>query len=163
MPTDAAHPPSPANAAPPAVMSGRGFNVRALGEIAIRCNNVATMRAFYETVIGLPLLAVRPSGIVFFRISDGHAGHTCVLALFPSDVEFGENKGRIQPNHSGLHHFALSIDYGEQAAAMLHFDRNGIAYRVEEFPWIGWRGLFLTDPEGNTVELVAADPDGPHQ
>ncbi len=153
MPTDAAHSPNATNAAPPAAMSGRGFTVRALGEIAIRCNNIAAMRAFYENVIGLPLLAVRPSGIVFLRISEGHAGHTCVLALFPDDGARGEG--------GNLHHLALTIDYSEQAAAMRHFDRHAIPHRVEEFPWIGWRGLFVTDPEGNTVELVAADPNGP--
>ena len=34
-------------------------------------------------------------------------------------------------------------------------DRQAIPYRVETFSWIGWRGVFLTDPDGNTVELVA--------
>ncbi|MEM6848158.1 MAG: VOC family protein [Pseudomonadota bacterium] len=161
MPTDAAHPPSPTNAVPPAAMGGRGFTVRALGEIAIRCKDIAAMRAFYETSIGLPLLAVRPSGIVFLRISEGHAGHTCVLALFPDDDARTDNGNGAKGEGGNLHHLALTIDYCEQAAAMRHFDCHAIAHRVEEFPWIGWRGLFVTDPEGNTVELVAADPNGP--
>ncbi|MEL6774948.1 MAG: VOC family protein, partial [Pseudomonadota bacterium] len=62
---------------------------------------------------------------------------------------------------SSLHHLALTIDYAEQEAAMAWYDRLGQPYRVEHFDWIGWRGVFTEDPEGNTVELVAAHPDGP--
>ncbi len=32
----------------------------------------------------------------------------------------------------------------------------GISYKIENFGWTGWRGVFLTDPDGNTVELVSA-------
>jgi len=39
------------------------------------------------------------------------------------------------------------------------YQAQGLPYRVETFDWIGWRGIFTQDPEGNTVELVAKDPD----
>jgi hypothetical protein len=29
---------------------------------------------------------------------------------------------------------------------------------VKEFPSFGWRALFVTDPDGNTVEFVCYDP-----
>ena len=35
---------------------------------------------------------------------------------------------------------------------------HGHAFDIGHFDWIGWRGVFLKDPEGNTVELVAALP-----
>ena len=38
------------------------------------------------------------------------------------------------------------------------YDQHDQPYHVEEFSWIGWRGIFTTDPEGNTVELVAHSP-----
>jgi hypothetical protein len=37
------------------------------------------------------------------------------------------------------------------------YEENGIDWRIEKFPWIGWRGVFVRDPEGNTVELVSYD------
>ena len=37
------------------------------------------------------------------------------------------------------------------------YDQLGQPYRIETFGWIGWRGIFTEDPEGNTVELVAHD------
>ena len=40
---------------------------------------------------------------------------------------------------------------------MQWLEEQAIEYQVQIFDWIGWRGIFVTDPEGNTVEFVAAD------
>lgn len=141
----------------------RDFRIRALGEIAIRCADIGRMAEFYEQVIGLERLSGDyRSGIVFYRIADGHAGHTAVLALFAHDAPQRD----VHPTASGpprggagstLHHLALSLGHDEQARAMAWYDEIGQPYRVEHFSWIGWRGVFTEDPEGNTVELVAYD------
>jgi catechol 2,3-dioxygenase-like lactoylglutathione lyase family enzyme len=69
-------------------MSQRGFTVRALGEIAIRCIDLSAMVAFYRDVIGLePMRDPESDPIAFFRIADGFEGHTCVLALFRYDIQ----------------------------------------------------------------------------
>lgn len=131
----------------------KGFRPRALGEIAIRCANMAAMIDFYENTIGLERLADRNNNaITFFKIGEGFAGHTSVLALFhdPNPPVTGVN--------SALHHIALSLPYGEQDAVMKWYEKIGQAYTIEHFDWIGWRGIFTKDPEGNTVELVAYDP-----
>ncbi|MEM6489337.1 MAG: VOC family protein [Pseudomonadota bacterium] len=145
----------------------RGFRVRGLGEIAIRCADLDAMERFYADVIGLERLAERENGIVFFRIGPGrggHGGHTTVLALFAhdADVRRGLHPTGTRPSTgaaSSLHHLALTVDWAAQQAAMAWYARQGLAYRVERFDWIGWRGVFTHDPDGNTVELVAADPD----
>ena len=51
-------------------MSDRGFKVRALGEIAIRCGDLGAMVGFYEDILGLERMTgnIR-DGIVFFRIA----------------------------------------------------------------------------------------------
>ncbi|MEM7668334.1 MAG: VOC family protein [Pseudomonadota bacterium] len=147
-------------------MVERGFSVRALGEIAIRCADIDAMERFYSHVIGLERFARRDQGIVFFRIAEGHQGHTAVLALFASHAErpdlrpAGETRPRTGAN-SSLHHIALSLGWEEQDAAMAWYDKLDQPYRIEHFDWIGWRGVFTDDPEGNTVELVAAAPGGP--
>ncbi|MEM9144783.1 MAG: VOC family protein [Pseudomonadota bacterium] len=141
----------------------RGFRVRALGEIAIRCADLDAMERFYGTVIGLEKLSDRDGGITFFRIADGHQGHISVLALF------GPGAGRPELHRisdlapetgerSSLHHLALSLGYDEQERAMAWYYKIGQPYRVEVFDWVGWRGVFTEDPEGNTVELVAGIP-----
>ncbi|MEL6584501.1 MAG: VOC family protein [Pseudomonadota bacterium] len=144
----------------------RGFKVRALGEIAIRCRDLPAMERFYADVIGLEMLGARGSGITFFKIAEGYAGHTSVLALFAADAEQRDvhpraTSGPVTGGNSALHHIALSLSIDEQARAIAWYERIGQPYRIEDFDWIGWRGVFTTDPEGNTVELVAATGKGP--
>ena len=142
-------------------MDERGFKVRALGEIAIRCRDLTAMEAFYRDVIGLELLRSFPEdGIVFFRISPSHGGHTAVLALFRHDAGNPQLHPVGMPEagaRSSLHHLALAVDRSEQDAVVRWYERQAIVHSIQEFPWIGWRGVFTTDPEGNTVELVAYD------
>jgi len=141
----------------------RDFQPRALGEIAIRCADMAAMVTFYEDVIGLERLSGgHHNAITFFRIGAGFGGHTTVLALFqhPKMADASEASGPDIPvtgAGSALHHIALSLPFEEQDAVMRWYDHIGQAYRVERFGWIGWRGIFTQDPEGNTVELVAYD------
>ena len=72
--------------------------------------------------------------------------------IHPTGTEPPETGAR-----SSLHHIALSLPFDEQDAVMAWYDKLGQPYNVQEFRWIGWRGIFTTDPEGNTVELVAYD------
>jgi catechol 2,3-dioxygenase-like lactoylglutathione lyase family enzyme len=144
----------------------RGFAVRGLGEIALRTRNMAAMQRFYGEVIGLQTLADRV-GITFFRIANGVAGHTAVLALFDAET-LGETGGETggppaAGGGSSLHHLALSLPWAEQDAAIAWLNAQGFPARVEHFDWIGWRGVFTADPDGNTVELVAARPPEPNE
>ena len=145
-------------------MSDRGFTVRALGEIAIRCIDHSAMVAFYCDVIGLePMRDPQDAPIVFFRIADGFEGHKAVLALFRYDIEgagrapAGDRPPATGPG-SSLHHIALSLPWDEQEAVIAWYEELGLEYHVETFDWVGWRGVFTFDPDGNTVELVAMDP-----
>lgn len=141
----------------------RGFEVKALGEVAIRCADVGRMVAFYRDIIGLELLSGdEDAPVVFFRIGAGHGGHTTVLALFARDAGRPEiHPQGVEPPVTGaqssLHHIALTVDFEAQEAAMAWYARHGIDYNVQQFGWIGWRGVFALDPEGNTIELVAYD------
>jgi catechol 2,3-dioxygenase-like lactoylglutathione lyase family enzyme len=137
----------------------RGFKVRALGEIAIRCDSLGQMVAFYEDIIGLDRLPGNESTeIVFFRISEGFGGHTTVLALFDKSLGATSPEAPETGARSSLHHIALTVPFEEQDAAMRWYETRGQPYRVEHFGWVGWRGVFTEDPEGNTVELVAHHP-----
>ncbi len=120
------------------------------------------MASFYEDILGLDRMeGSAADGIVFFRIGEGFGGHTQILALF--DKAYATRPG-LHPTgshapetgtRSSLHHIALSLPYAEQQAVMDWYDQLGLSYRVEHFGWVGWRGIFTEDPEGNTVELVA--------
>lgn len=145
-------------------MTERGFCVRGLGEIAIRCEDLGRMTAFYGDVLGLKRMEGNVTeGIVFFRIAEGFGGHTQVLALF--DKRYASRPGQqltrtgtpVTGASSSLHHLAFSLPYKEQEAVMCWYEEQGLQFQVQTFGWVGWRGVFTEDPEGNTVELVAYD------
>ncbi|SDW19999.1 VOC family protein [Roseicitreum antarcticum] len=151
-------------------MTERPFRPRALGEIAIRCRDFAAMQDFYGRVLGLSRM--RPGarggygdGIAFYHLGDSFGGHVAVLALFadqtPSvSMSTGDAAVPVQAGlRSSLHHLALSLPWDEQDAAAGWLVQEGYDARFQEFAWAGWRGLFTRDPDGNTVELVAASPE----
>lgn len=140
------------------------FRPRAIGEIAIRCADPARMARFYEGVIGLTRLSgADDAPIIFLKVAEGFGGHIAVLALFAHshwrpEAHPAPVGAPATGAGSSLHHLALSLPYAEQDAVMAWYRQIGQPYRVEHFGWIGWRGVFTEDPEGNTVELVAYDP-----
>ncbi len=139
------------------------FKIRQLGEIAIRCFDMDAMFKFYRDIVGLEVLSDnRDAGIVFFKVCEGFGGHTTVVALFHASAGRPDlhPRGSQAPEtgaRSSLHHLALTVAYDEQEAIKQWLDDNSIKYKVQIFDWIGWQGIFVTDPDGNTVEFVAAD------
>ena len=130
--------------------------VRDIHHVSINVSDADRALTFYRDLLGLPVLEGNYSPhIVFFEIAAGVAGHTTVLALFGDDSDEPVAAG----DHSSLHHFALSIPWQQQSQLIDWYDRKGIKYEVRDFEWIGWRGVFTHDPEGNLVEIVAWIPD----
>ncbi|WP_371168392.1 VOC family protein [Aliiroseovarius sp. 2305UL8-7] len=143
----------------------RGFRPRALGEIAIRCKDFHGMIAFYRDILGLiPFGDTTNPRVVFFQLGESHGGHTAVLALFRHDApatgrtRSGSHSPETGPR-SSLHHIALSLPWEEQDAVVKWYRANNMEHNVEHFDWVGWRGVFTFDPDGNTVELVAKNPN----
>ena len=68
------------------------------------------MHRFYEEVLGLEVLR-RDESFAFFKIADGHGGHTQNLALFDATNRmFLETKSEhLSPDQTTLHHIALNI------------------------------------------------------
>lgn len=136
------------------------FRIGNLGEIAIRCRDYPAMVAFYRDVIGLDVLAETRPGITFFSLAPGYHGHTQVLALFAHDVRQPDDAPPLPATGatSSLHHLALAMAAEDQPAAAAWLRDEGYPADYQHFDWIGWRGLFTRDPDGNTVELVARFP-----
>ena len=148
-------------------MNSNPIKPREIGEIAIRCGDINIMTEFYRDSVGLEILSdMRKDGIVFFRICAGFGGHTTILALFlPNagrpDLHPQATQAPYTGAASSLHHLALTVAWQERGALREWFDQHNITYRVQNFDWIGWEGTFIEDPEGNTIEFVAADLDHP--
>ncbi len=120
--------------------------VRDLGEIALRVGDLDAMQRFYEDVIGLELMK-RFEHAAFFKLADGHAGHTRVLALFC-------RKAALDGAKTTLDHMAFNIARADYEAEKARLEALGLAVRTAYHDWVQWRSLYVDDPEGNTVELV---------
>jgi len=129
--------------------------IRGLGEIALRVADLDRMQAFYEGVIGLELLRRFPQS-AFFRIADGVAGHTQILALFDRTAEPGYRG--LSSTHTTVDHIAFAIALEDFAAERARLEAAGLRVDTAEHAWVHWRSLYVSDPEGNRVELVCFDP-----
>ena len=142
-------------------MTDRGFKVRALGEVVLRARDPAASRDFYENVIGLEVLRhFDQERMTFFRIAEGYGGHTTILALFPLDWpsnSSGHGWTGQTPSSTTLHHFALTIPLAEYDVALAYFEDRAIPVTTNTYPWIGWRSMYVRDPDDNVVELVCFD------
>lgn len=127
-----------------------GRAVRAIGEIALRVNDLDRMQDFYGNIVGLEVMRRFPNA-VFFRIAEGYGGHMAILALF-------DRGGEPRAEASTLDHLAFTIDVADYEAEKRKLEGAGIAVRTQVFDWVGWRSLFIRDPEGNLVEFVCRDP-----
>ena len=129
------------------------FTIGDLGEVAIRCRDLAAMTAFYRDIVGLEVIEGDYSDtIVFLRVGEGFAGHTQVVALFTAtDGEEPEGGGG-----SSLHHLALTVKAEDLAPALAWYRAHGLESTTAEHRWIGWDSVYVKDPESNTVELVAS-------
>ena len=138
--------------------------VKGLGEIALRVNDLDAMQEFYGEVIGLEVMKRFPKA-VFFRVADGVGGHPQALALFDRTEEpSGPAIHRTTPEgvsqeRSTLDHVAFEIDLASYESEKTRLERYGLSVETVVFEWTGWRSLFVSDPEGNTVELVCFDPN----
>jgi catechol-2,3-dioxygenase len=124
--------------------------VRALGEVALRVNDLNAMRRFYEGVLGFEPLGVFEHA-VFYRIAAGHGGHTQVFVLFARGVS-------VSVRESTLDHIAFTIDRQDFAGEQSRLERLGLKVELADHAWVHWRSLYVRDPEGNEVELVCYDP-----
>jgi len=128
--------------------------VRGIGEIALRVNNLGLMLKFYEEILGLPLIA-RVADYAFFKIADGYGGHTQVLALFDRSQTSGYS--RTDAATTSIDHIAFEIALADFADERARLEALGLPVEIAEHAWAHWRSLYVTDPEGNQVELVCYD------
>jgi catechol-2,3-dioxygenase len=137
-----------------ATSSERHTAVHGLGEIALRVNDLDTMQKFYKEVIGLPLMTRVPN-CAFLKIADGYGGHTQVLALF--DRSSSPSYRGIDAETSTIDHIAFEIPLADFEQEKKRLQALGLEVETAEHAWVHWRSLYVTDPEGNQVELVCYD------
>jgi catechol 2,3-dioxygenase len=131
-----------------------------IGEVVMRVTDLQRSIAFYRDVLGFPLIRVLHDAIAFMRIADGVAGHTQIIGLFDQKwVSNREGKiwGGYSIEQSTLHHFAIEILLGDYWKILEYLTEQELKPNVATHPWIGWRSIYVSDPDGHTVEFVCHD------
>ncbi|KAB1187568.1 MULTISPECIES: VOC family protein [Haloferax] len=131
---------------------------RALGEFALRVEDLPAMRAFYRDVVGLGGPIGDYDTATFFGLGESHAGHEAVFVLFDRTAESGYEG--IDQDTTTIDHFAFSIDPDDFDAEVERLREHGLDLDFAYHEWVEWRSLYFSDPEGNRVELVCFDPEG---
>jgi len=132
--------------------------IKGLGEVSIRVKDLDLMHKFYEDVIGLELLR-REESYAFFKIAEGYAGHTQVLAIFDArERSFIESKStQLSQEMTTLHHIALNVSLQDFEPERIRLESLGIDVRATTHEWLHVRSLYFSDPEGNLLEFVCYD------
>ncbi|WP_459209133.1 VOC family protein [Aquimarina rhabdastrellae] len=135
-----------------------GKQIKGLGEIILRVEDMEIMKNFYQDIIGLELVNASEN-YTFFKIAEGYGGHQQTLALFAKAnvTAFGDTMGAIDPKQSNLHHFALEIDKKDYDDILNYCKEANIPHVTEVFEWVKWKSIFIKDPEANIVEFVCYD------
>lgn len=134
------------------------LSIRDIDHLVLRVKDVDAMIRFYGEVLGCPVHRIDEK----IRLVQLRAGRG-LIDLVPVDSEIGR-AGGAAPGREGrnMDHFCLRVEPWDAEAIRAHLRAHG----VEPGPVaqrFGAEGqgpsIYLTDPEGNTVELKG--PPGP--
>jgi len=128
------------------------LHIREIDHLVLRVRDVDTMIRFYGEVLGCPVHRIDEK----IRLVQLRAGRG-LIDLVPLDSELGR-AGGAAPGKEGrnVDHFCLRVDPWDAEAIVAHLRAHGVE-PGPVVPRFGAEGqgpsLYLTDPEGNTVEL----------
>ena len=117
------------------------LKLRGIDHVVLRVKDIDAMRRFYCDVLGAAHVAYRPE----FRMSHLRVGNA-MIDLVEADPGQGRN----------MDHLCLRVDPFDQDAIVAHLGKHGVAVgRIASRFGAEGNGvsIYLTDPEGNTVEL----------
>jgi len=117
------------------------LRLREIDHVVLRVKDMQRMVRFYAEVLGAELVAYRPE----FDMTHLRAGSS-MIDLVAGDAGAGRN----------MDHFCLRVEPFDEAAILAHLKSHGVALGETRTRY-GAEGngvsIYLTDPEGNQVEL----------
>ena len=127
--------------------------VTGLTEVVIWVRDLERSLAFYRDTLGMPVLAGPDKrGALFLRIGpDADPPQQLVLIPLPDDAE-GPPAERTA---RALHHIGVQIPDADYDAERERLENLGFEVRTGQHPFLPLRGLYIDDPDGNEVELIA--------
>jgi catechol-2,3-dioxygenase len=118
-----------------------GIPVTGVNELVLETLDLEAAARFYSDVLGLPVIG-RSEDRVWLLV-----GKTGRIGLWSPQVGIARGRG-------GVHvHYALHVDDADYDAAIAHLRECGYEPHEERFEENDTRAAYVTDPDGNVVEL----------
>ena len=117
------------------------LNIREIDHVVLRVRDMERMVRFYTQVLGAEVVAFRPK----FNMTHLRAGRA-MIDLVAADAGGGRN----------MDHFCLRIEPFDELAIVAHLKEQDVAVgdiRTRYGAEGNGVSIYLTDPEGNQVEL----------
>lgn len=140
------------------------LRVMHIAEVGLRVTDLPRAVAFYQEVLGLEIVRAYPT-MAFLKAGEldsplGHGGHPQLLVLCDRQVQ-------LDIALTTLDHLAFEISLEQYPIERERLQQMGLEVTERiwrgEYSWLGARSLFLDDPDGNNIELIARDPNAANE
>lgn len=128
--------------------------LRGLAEVVLMVSDLEHSVRFYRDTLGLTIISPpEMKGVVFMRIGESQSG-------VPSQIVLSQRPGSAPAlpddrRHRSVHHIGIELsreDFGQERARLQGL---GLTLRTGEHPFLPVQAIYLDDPDGNEIELVA--------
>ena len=124
-----------------------------LAEVVLNVHDLPKALAFYQDLLGLTRISAEGQpGPVFLQAGHATVAVPSLLVLVPLPES--------APPFAGprtLHHLALTAPEHEFDRARKELERAGLEVRDGKHPVLAVRTMYVTDPDGNEVELISPE------
>lgn len=126
---------------------------RGLAEVVLMVEDIQKAEQFYRDVLGMRVISPNLGGPVFLQVGEDRTGvpHQIVLVPRPPDSA----PLPVGGVHRNVHHIGIEIALQELEEARRRLENLGFEVRTGEHPFLPVEAIYLDDPDGNEIELVA--------
>jgi catechol 2,3-dioxygenase len=140
------------------------LRVMHIAEAGLRVTDLPRAVTFYQEVLGLETVRAYPT-MAFLKAGEldsqlGRGGHPQLLVLF-------DRKVKLDIALTTLDHLAFEISLEQYPTERERLQQMGLEVTERiwqgEYAWLRARSLFFDDLDGNTIELIAHDPNAANE
>lgn len=129
------------------------ITITGIAEIVLNVRAMAASLAFYRDLLGLAVISpAAMTSPIFLKAGMATAELPAMIVLVqlpPESPAFAKPRS--------LHHLALALPAAGFDSTERILTQSGFAVRGGKHPVLSSRTMYVDDPDGNEVELIAAD------
>ena len=125
-------------------------NLRGLAEVVLTVQDLPASLAFYRDILGMEVVSPAEfKGPVFLQAGGGRSYITNTVVLAPAKPG---TPAYAKPQ--SLNHIGFEVDGESFDAEVARLQGLGLEVRFGKHPLFPSRTAYITDPDGNEVELI---------